>query len=53
MRPSEVASVLGLDRTETIVAVALADGDFIDTATADVSELLTAPAGEQRLRRVI
>lgn len=52
MRPSEVASILGLDRTETIVAVPLLDGEFRETDTVETTIILP-PAGEQRLRRVM
>lgn len=52
MRPSEVASVLGLDRMDTIVPVPLLDRDIVDTKDVDPADLVI-PRGGQRLRRVM
>jgi len=52
LRPTEVAAILGLDRTDTIVPVPLQDSEIIDTKDVDPSDLAVG-RGEQRLRRVI
>ena len=56
LTPTEAASILGLDRTEALIAVPLLDGDFVDTGGMVPEELLVpvgSKAGGQRLRRVV
>lgn len=52
MRPTEIASVLGLDLTTAIAAVPLLDGEF-----RDISEITgsveAGPIPGQRLRQVV
>ena len=55
LRPTEVASILGLDRQVTIVPVAMPDNEIIDLQADAMTPatLIPAPTGEQRLRRVV
>lgn len=55
LTPTEVASILGLDRVEALLTVPLGDGQFVDTGGSVPEELLqpTGSKADQRLRRVV
>lgn len=53
LKPTEVASILGLDQEYEPVLVPLADGEFIDLQSDAAAAMDAAPVGPGRLRRVV
>jgi hypothetical protein len=52
LRPSEIASILGLDRHDAVIVVPLTDEMLADAAPPPEQVRPVKPAGQQRLRMV-